>query len=66
MSAVVPFDRTWHYQDKRAAEHRAEVCREGRFAVPEDHVSPGRDAIPAADSVSIERSDPITWPEAVS
>lgn len=62
----VRYVRTWHYQDKRAAEHRARVCREGLpamsgFGHPEG--DDGRPALPAAEWVRIEKSDPITWPE---
>jgi len=56
--------RTWHYQDKRAAQHRAEISRTGLPAIEGDHRGPGRNALPAANWVRIEESDPVTWPEA--
>jgi hypothetical protein len=56
-----------HYMTKKAAEHRAAVFRDGRAALvtydhmngPEDVVGP----ITPAVTVTVEASDPITWPE---
>jgi hypothetical protein len=62
----VRYLRTWHYQDKRAAEHRAQVCREGIPEVPgvgHNGDEGWRPATPAAEWVRVERSNPITWPE---
>lgn len=53
------YTRTWHYQDKRAAQHRARVCREGSPGRPLDLIP----SLPAAQSVIVEESNPVTWPE---
>lgn len=61
--------RTWHYQDKRAAEHRAQVCRDG---LPEQSgFGPNGDdgylpACPRAEWVHVEESHPVTWPDVTS
>lgn len=62
----IGYTRTWHYQDKRAAEHRARICREGLPEQPgvgqngDEGYMPAK---PAADRVRVERSNPITWPD---
>lgn len=61
----IGYTRTWHYQDKRAAERRARLCREG---LPEQPgFGPNGDegympALPKAEWVRIDESDPVTWP----
>jgi len=46
---------TRHYQSKDAAEHRAAVCRQGYFEVDGHHHG-------AASLVTIDVSNPVTWP----
>jgi hypothetical protein len=55
-----------HYMTKKAAEHRAAVFRDGRRALEEyDHLNGPTEVvgpITPATSVTVEASDPITWP----
>jgi hypothetical protein len=57
--------RVRHYMTKKAAEHRAAVFRNG---LPEKHTGyhPEGDEyvpeVPPAVTVTVEASDPITWP----
>lgn len=61
------FENTRHYQSKSAALHRVNVLCDG---TPEDpgtytHVAGdtgGRDAVPPARWVRVDRSDPILFP----
>jgi hypothetical protein len=58
--------RVRHYMTKKAAEHRAAVFRDGRRALEEyDHLNGPTEVvgpITPATSVTVEASDPITWP----
>ena len=56
------YTRTWHYQSKRAAERRRFLAEHGYSQGWSDGEPGSTTTIPPAQSVTLEVSEPVTWP----